>query len=481
MRKKFAVNLFFLFAANLLVKPFWILGIDRVVQNKVGPEVYGTFFAVYNYSFILSIILDFGLNNFNNRAVSRSPQRASEYIVNLIPVKLLLGLLYFVFTFLSAALTGYSELQLKMLLLLAVNQILLSGILFLRSNIAALQYFKTDSLLSVADRLLVIIFCLYLFYSTNDYDAFNIMWFIYAQTLAYLITITIAAVIVGRNVLLKFKFWKSKYTKLILLKSFPFALLALLMGIYSRLDAVMLERMLPNGAYEAGVYAASYRLLDALNQFGVLFATLLLPMFAAMIRKGDNTQHLARFGAELLFVISITTAFNGYFFRNEIMLLLYPESNPQWAQIFGLLILCFIPVSSVYIFGTLLTALGSMKTLNTIAAGGVVVNIILNCLLIPAKGAWGAALATLLTQLIVAFAHIMAVRREQRLRFEYPDTIKLFLFVISCIIILLLMQVLPMSWPIRFLISIAANISIGIALKLLPLNELLDLVKSKAA
>jgi hypothetical protein len=37
MRKKFALNLLFLLAANLLVKPFWIFGIDRVVQNKVGP------------------------------------------------------------------------------------------------------------------------------------------------------------------------------------------------------------------------------------------------------------------------------------------------------------------------------------------------------------------------------------------------------------------------------------------------------------
>ena len=68
MRKKFATNLIFLFAANLLVKPFWIFGIDRVVQNKVGAEVYGTYFAVFNYSFLLSILLDFGINNFNNRA-----------------------------------------------------------------------------------------------------------------------------------------------------------------------------------------------------------------------------------------------------------------------------------------------------------------------------------------------------------------------------------------------------------------------------
>src|SRR6266581_4341587 len=99
MRRKFATNLLFLFAANLLVKPYWIFGIDRVVQNRVGPEVYGTYFAVFNYSFLLSIILDFGINNFNNRAVTRHPQRAGEYVLNLLLLKGILAIIYFVLTF----------------------------------------------------------------------------------------------------------------------------------------------------------------------------------------------------------------------------------------------------------------------------------------------------------------------------------------------------------------------------------------------
>ena len=68
MRKKFAGNLLLLIFANVLVKPFWIFGIDRVVQNKVGPAEYGTYFALFNFSFLFGIVLDFGLNNFNNRA-----------------------------------------------------------------------------------------------------------------------------------------------------------------------------------------------------------------------------------------------------------------------------------------------------------------------------------------------------------------------------------------------------------------------------
>src|ERR1043165_362000 len=188
MRRKFATNLLFLFAANLLVKPFWIFGIDRVVQNQVGAEVYGTYFAVFNYSFLFSIILDFGINNFNNRAISRSNKRAGDYLLNLLLIKTVLGLFYFALTLFSAVSAGYSTVQMRMLLFLGINQVLLSAILYFRSNIAALHLFRTDSVISVLDRLLTISFCLALLYLPVFSNNFNISWFIYAQTLALLIT-----------------------------------------------------------------------------------------------------------------------------------------------------------------------------------------------------------------------------------------------------------------------------------------------------
>lgn len=481
MRKKFATNLLFLFAANLLVKPFWIFGIDRVVQNRVGAEVYGTYFAVFNYSFLLSILLDFGINNFNNRAVARNNQRAGEYLLNLTMLKIFLGFLYFTFTFLSALLTGYSELQMKMLLFLALNQILLSAILYFRSNIAALQLFKTDSIFSVMDRLLTIVFCLVLMYSSLFKDSFNILWFIYAQTLALFITALAAGwVIIGKTVL-KITFWKFKFTKLILLKSMPFALLALLMGIYYRIDAVMIERMLPNGAHEAGVYAASFRLLDALNMFGYLFATLLLPMFAGMIRRKERLNELVKFSSELMFVMAIITSMSCYFFRTEIMALLYHDSNIYWAKIFGWLMLNFIPMSSIYIFGTLLTAKGSLKILNLIAFGGMIINVVLNLFLIPGYGAFGATIATLITQFFTASVHIIAVNKQFDFKYALKDLTKLSVFVLLCIAALFLIKMFPLHWLFNFFLSSIACLVIAILSGFFPVQPLFSLLKSKNA
>lgn len=481
MRKKFATNLIFLFAANLLVKPFWIFGIDRVVQNQVGAEVYGTYFAVFNYSFLLSIILDFGINNFNNRAVSRNSKRSGEYLLNLMMLKLFLALIYFAFTFITALSTGYSELQMKMLLFLALNQILLSAILYFRSNIAALQLFKTDSIVSILDRLLTIVFCLALLYSAQFKSEFNIVWFIYAQTLALFITAAIAFLIVFQKTVLKIHLWKLKFTKLILLKSFPFALLALLMGIYYRIDGVMIERMLPDGAHEAGIYAASFRLLDALNMFGYLFATLLLPMFAGMIRRKENVNELVKFSSELMLVMAVIGGVNCYFFRNEIMHLLYHDSNAYWAEIFGWLMLNFIPMSSIYVFGTLLTAKGSLRILNYIALSGMIINVGLNLFLIPGYGALGATFATLITQFFVATVHIAAANRQFHFEYGWKGIFKMFAFTIICVGVLFLIKFSPYDWMLNFVFAVSTCLLVAALTKLIPIHQLFALLKSKSA
>ncbi|MCW5908093.1 MAG: oligosaccharide flippase family protein [Chitinophagales bacterium] len=479
MRKKFAVNLLILLVANLLVKPYWIFGVDRVVQNKVGPEVYGTYFAVFNFSYLFSIVLDFGINNFNNRAVSRNNSRMGEYLLNLMLLKGALSVIYFAITFLTALATGFSEEHMLLLFVLAVNQILLSAILYFRSNIAALQFFKTDSFISVLDRLLTIIFCSLLMFLPAFKNSFNIFWFAYAQTAALLVTGIVSFAVVARHATITTGIWKWKFRKLILLKSAPFAMLALLMGIYYRIDGVMLERLLPNGALEAGIYAASYRLLEAVNMFGYLFATLLLPMFAGMIRKNESIKPLVKFSAELMFAGSVIISVVCFVYCEEIMQLLYPASAPYWHSIFGWLMLNFIPMSSVYVFGTLLTAHGSLRALNTIAIVSVLVNVVLNLLLIPRYAAMGAVTATLVTQTTATIAHVLVAQRKFDLRCSINDLLRLAGFVFVSAGIAYGVHKLPVNRMVSFVFTCAALSAVAFTLKFIPLKELAGVLRSK--
>lgn len=479
MRKKFATNLVFLLAANFIVKPFWIFGIDRVVQNRVGPEEYGLYFAVFNYSFLFSIILDFGLNNFNNRAVSRSPSRLGGYFTNLFLLKLFLSIIYTALTFLFASASGYTDVQLKLLLSLILNQILLSVILFFRSNLAATQRFKTDALVSVMDRLLTIVFCGWLLWFSALKNNFEIAWFIHAQTLALLLTALTAGILVLSKTKIILEIWQPKFSRSVLLSSAPFALLALLMSIYSRTDAIMIERLLPNGKQEAGIYAASFRLLDAANQFGYLFSVLLLPMFAALIRQKSPVNQLIKFSAELILAGSVTLSVSCVFFGDEIMQLLYPRADEHWHRIFPLIILTFIPMSSVYVFGTALTAKGSMKHLNVIALFGVLLNVALNLMAIPKYGAYGAAWATLITQGIVALLHIGVAIQILHLRYTTSLAARVVAFVLLCNGAALLTTKIPAHWIINFGLSVLLCVICAMAMNLLPIKETFRFFRSR--
>lgn len=378
----------------------------------LGEEVYGNYFALVNFAMIFAVFLDVGINNYNNREISRNPEKLSAYFNSIIQVKFFISILYFTGVSFVALIMGYSLEQIGLLMLILFNQILISFVLYFRSNIGALQLFKTDSFMSAIDKVFMILVAA--FFIWGAFVKFSIWYFVLAQTIAYFFAGVIGFYLVFKRTN-QFKFEKDKSLFIKILKeSYPFALLVLMMGLYTRLDAVMLERMLVNGKEEAGIYAASFRLLDAVSQFGVLSAAIFLPVFSKMIKQKKSPWKVANLIGFLALLASVVLAGLCWTFKSEIMSYLYIDGDFYYAQIFGWLMFSFIGISSVYVFGTLLTANGSLKALNLIAVSGVLINIVLNFMLIPQYQAMGATIATVFTQSLVALVHYIVAWRIMR-------------------------------------------------------------------
>ncbi len=355
---------------------------------------------------LLNILLDLGITNYNNRNISQNTQLLSKHFSNLVVLKCLLAVVYFVVAVIVALIIGYSSLQIKFLVFLAFNQFLLSFILYLRSNLAGLHLFKTDSMISVLDRVILIVLCSLLLWGNITRQKFQIEWLIYAQTLAYLFTAGIAFfLVVRKTVFIRLKFDKQFFI-VILRQSFPFALLTLLMLFYTRIDSVMLERMLTEGKAQAGIYAQSFRILDAMAMFAFLFASLLLPIFSRMIKNSMPVLNLVNLSSSLLLVPSFIFIISCFVYRVEIMDLLYHHHVEESSSVFGILIFGFLSIAVSYIFGTLLTANGNLRQLNIIAFFGVISSVILNLIFIPWLYALGAAIASLITQTLTALLQV---------------------------------------------------------------------------
>ncbi len=488
MQRKFVTNLMLMLSVNLLIKPVWILFIDRKVQNLVGAQEFGLYFAVMNFSFLFTIFLDLGITNYNSRNISQNNHLLNKHFSSIVVLRLLLAVSYFFVTFVIGFFVGYDSVHFKMLALLTFNQFLLTFIIYLRSNIAGLQMFRTDSLMSVLDRSVMIIICCILIWGHVTQTKFKIEWFVLAQTAGYFVTAVVGfLIIVRKSKFKKFK-WNPPFLILVIKQSFPYALLGLLMMFYNRIDSVMLERLLKNGALQAGIYASSFRLLDAVNNFSLLFTFLLLPMFAKMIKQRESIEELIKMAITFLFVPTVVLAVSSYFYGKEIITLLYPQNKSletslvcqqrliESIEVFRVLMWCLIAVSTTYLFGTLLTANGSLKQLNITATFGVVINIVLNLILIPRYEALGSAWASLITQLVTAAAQLYIACRIFKLKPNFKFILLLILFLLFVILVNYFTYGLFHRWGLNFMLMIGVSLLFAFVIRLINLKALYQLV-----
>jgi O-antigen/teichoic acid export membrane protein len=433
MSREFLINLIFLLFINALVKPVYIFWIDRTVQNVVGQE-YGIYFSLLSFSYLFQIINDFGLQNFNARNISRHRSLVHKYLPGILRLKAILGVLYSGVVLLAAYLIGYEGDYMVLLFWIVIIQLMTSFLLYLRSNIAGLGFYRMDSFLSILDKLLLIIICGTMFLTPALRDSFKIEWFLYAQIGALACGILVASMYILPKV--KLSAHKVKYTFmwLILKQSYPFALIYILMMVYTRIDAVMLERMLEDGVQESFTYASAYRLLDAANMITYLFVGLLLPMFSRMLGQKEAIGPL--------FEVSI------------------------------------IFISFGQLFGALLIANGTVLPLNKIYIGGIIINITSNLILIPHWKAYGAALSTLFTEVFVAISLGLMIYKTFKGLWQWRWVLKILGYsFLTGFAIFTSYQYLDLDWKWHYFLTLAMCAGLSFVLRMIPSKEMLKVLQ----
>lgn len=475
MQRKFILNLGLLLFLNFLIKPFWIFGIDRTVQNTLPSEDYGTYFALFSFSMLFNILLDMGITSFNTRNIAQHRQLLNKYFSAIVVFKFILALIYFGVTFLVGYSLGYDSQRFHLLLFLSINQFLISFTQYLRSNITALQMYTLDSVLSVVDKSLMILFCSVLLWGgITDFD-FNIMHFVYAQTAAYFITmIMVFGIVLSKSKQFKFKLNKA-FARLIFRQTFPYALLVIAMMFYYRLDVIMLDFMLEDGEHQAAIYAQSYRLMDAFIQIPIMFAGLLLPMFAFKIRNREKINELLKLSFEFIFVIAVSVGVMISVYSDELINLLYHADIDSASKVLQVLIFGFTSIALTNIFGTVLTANGNLKQLNIIAIGGVLLNLLLNLILIPKSQAYGAAFASIVTHFLVIICQVFLVVKYFKIPFNFKYVLSLLVFVVLITAVIIGLDDQIDSLWLKLIITGVTALLLSMLLRIIHLREILQL------
>jgi len=480
LKRKFFTNLILLLAINVLIKPFWLFGIDRTVQNVTGDQ-YGLYYSLLALSLTLNILLDFGITNYNNRNIARYNHLLPKHLGNIFGLKLALAIVYAAVCLTWAAIVGYNNVQIHLLIFLIVNQFLLQFILYLRSNLSALHLFTTDSLVSVLDRFFMIIICGILLFTNVTGGVFKIEWFVYVQTISYLMAATIIFLIVLRKAgKIKLTF-NLRFSLVFLKKTYPYAILILLMAFYNRFDTVLIERLLPydEGLRQVSLYAHGFRLLDAVSMFGVLFAGMLLPIFSRMIKQKQSIADMVSFAFSLIIFISLSISISSSFYQNDIMQWMQYDHAEESAPIFATLMFCFIPISTTYIFGTLLTANGSIRQLNIMAAVGMILNITLNLFFIPKFQALGAAYISLITQSITALAQVLIAVNIFKFKVPWMSVLRIAVFAVLVVALGYLSNQLLSNRFFGYILMLFASLMLAFMVKLIDLRKLFNILRDR--
>jgi O-antigen/teichoic acid export membrane protein len=195
-----------------------------------------------------------------------------------------------------------------------------------------------------------------------------------------------------------------------------------------------------------------------------------------MIKQGESVENLTRLSFTLLFVPAVIITFACLSYRVEIIEILYQQHVQSSARVFGILIFSFLGICVTYIFGTLLTANGSLRQLNAMAIVAVIINLTLNIVLIKRFGIIGAAIANATTQVLAAIYQTFLAKRIFNFRADYHLILRLFIFMVMIAAGSLLISKIPVYWLYSLVVYLVFGVLLAFTLGLMKVRRLYDIV-----
>jgi O-antigen/teichoic acid export membrane protein len=212
----------------------------------------------------------------------------------------------------------------------------------------------------------------------------------------------------------------------------------------------------------------------------VLFAGLLLPIFARMLKLKESIEPLLKTAFILLITPGIVVAVGCWFYSTELMQLLYGKEHLEQASaIFPILMSCFVATSTTYIFGTLLTANGNLRELNLMAVSGILINVTMNLFLIPRYQAVGSAVSSLTTQFFTALIQVLIAQSVFKFKINYRLLLILIIFIAGIVLINYFSKNIFHNWQMNFVIMVIASGIWAFASRMLNIKSMLRIVKYK--
>lgn len=475
-KRIFLSTIIWLILVNIIIKAIFIFGVDIQVQLRVGQSSYGLYFTLLNLCYIFQIINDFGLNLLHNTDTATHGKVRVERWYQILRLKVILALFYSFIVGLVAWILGYGDAW-HLLIWLVVNNMLVSLIMVFRAGISGMGRYRSEAMISVMDKAFMIMICGFLLFRFKD---FQMQWFVWAQTASLVITLIVAFCISLKFIDRAPGSVTLTPMEVVFKDTLPYTLATLLMFIYTRSDSILIEKLMPGGTFQVGIYAAGYRLLDAANMIAYLFSPLLIPMYARLMNDRKETIQLIRLSSGIMICMTGFIGMTGFWWGAPIMTMLYKNVDETWILTFRLLILSNIPIGLMYIFSSYLTAVAELRKQNILFIIAVVISISLNLYMIPIYGTVGAAITALITQTFTSAGLVLLGQLQLKEKVDLQRLFNVGIFFVILIAAGWILQSTSFPWPYEIILFLFVAVFSGFLFKLLQWDSFRQLIRKRA-
>jgi O-antigen/teichoic acid export membrane protein len=386
-----------------------LLLVLMIVAGRVlGDVEFGKFMFALLLGGVFETLMDFGLHQVTVRAVAREPSRAPLLLRHTLTIKLLWATGALILLVVTTNLLRPQPDVRAACYLIGGASIFRSYMLTIRGVLQGLERFGWESIVVVADRVLLLAFGCWALWSGQGLRGLTIA-FVAARGVALVAAALISHFRLGG---VGFSYdaavWRDLHVT-----ALPLGFFLIVLNLYQYADGVMLGYF--RSDRETGLYGAAFKVYEGLTYGAMAISTVLTPRLSALFisdRRGHRQLSLGGIGASgalgaLVAAAGATVA---------VPLLTIPF-GPQFADAaapFRILCAGLPIVFAIWILHATAISVDRERLLLRTGLVGLTVNVGLNLYLIPHYGGNGAALATVVGELVSAGILIAGLRASWR-------------------------------------------------------------------
>lgn len=414
MAKTIFKNYVWLISGEVLSKIMVFL-FTVVVARKLEVADFGRYGFALSLVMIFSLFIDFGLTTLIIRDTSRERELTSEYVSNVLIIRLIISLIFFLIIALALNILGYpKETRVLVYLLWGWISIINLSQVF-RGIFKARERMGYEGFLNFSHNFLRFILVLAFLAA-----GFRLLGIGISMLVASIFTLLVSLTIFSRsfeplnwqvNVRLWFYFAK---------EAFPLVLTAMFLVYFGRIDIILLSYL--KGDEVAGIYNASLNIVWTLLFIPGLMTSAAFPRLSQYaFQDGKRFEDLMGYILKANLFTSILLSLGIFLLSSPIISLIYGNRYSQSLPVLQILIWIYPFYASIQVFIHALNAKNKQKISSLIAGVILSLNILMDIILIPRYGYLGAAVATLTSILLLSLILFIYCIKKAYIR---PKTLK---------------------------------------------------------